>query len=162
MQRENPKREIGKSRMKKTDALWAAAFFVLVFDRALKIAFLKNWQSRTIELIDNFFSLSFTANSNISFSLPARGIILENVIGAILIILAALFLREVKAGREAKAFFFFLVFIGGASNLFARIRRGFVVDYLEVKCFTAFHLADVLIIVGVAGLIFSLLRPTKK
>lgn len=50
---------------------------------------------------------------------------------------------------------------GGASNILDRLTRGCVVDFIDLKVWPAFNLADAAITVGVGILIFSLLKNIK-
>jgi len=50
------------------------------------------------------------------------------------------------------------VILGAAGNLFDRLKYGYVVDYLDLKYFTAFNLADVMIVAGVIYLIYVLIK----
>ena len=54
-----------------------------------------------------------------------------------------------------------LIMIGGVSNLIDRIRWGGVVDFLSFFQITKFNLADIVIILGVGGLIFKEIYGSK-
>lgn len=55
-----------------------------------------------------------------------------------------------------------LVIGGGLSNIIDRLIRGCVVDFIDLKVWPAFNLADAAISVGVAVLILSLLKTLKN
>ena len=58
-------------------------------------------------------------------------------------------------GRQSIAVCLFAIIMGAASNLFDRLKYGYVIDYLDLKYFTVFNLADAMIIFGVAILLIS-------
>ena len=53
---------------------------------------------------------------------------------------------------------------GGLGNLFDRIFRGFVVDYIDLRFlhFAVFNFADICVSLGSAVLIFLILKPQKS
>lgn len=53
------------------------------------------------------------------------------------------------------------IIIGALSNFLDRLKYGYVVDYLDLKWFTVFNLADALISISTIILILYLFR-TKK
>jgi signal peptidase II len=50
-------------------------------------------------------------------------------------------------------FALFLAFLGAFSNLYDRLHYGYVIDYFDLKYFTVFNLSDVMIIIGIFGVI---------
>jgi len=58
------------------------------------------------------------------------------------------FLYVIKKGEEKNAMYLFLVILGALSNLLDRLKFGYVVDYLDLRYFTVFNLADVMIVGG--------------
>lgn len=67
-----------------------------------------------------------------------------------------------KRSREVSSFALLLVIGGGASNIIDRLLRGCVVDFVDIKIWPAFNLADAAITVGAGVLIISLLKTFKK
>jgi len=56
---------------------------------------------------------------------------------------------------------FSLILVGALSNLLDRLQYGVVIDYISIPVFTAFNLADVMILVGVIILIGKVLVKQK-
>jgi len=138
-------------------ALSLAIFFL--GDRLLKGLALRLEAPK--ELISNFFLFNLTKNYFISFSLPLSGPIL-NVFIIILVILLALyiiFLLFKEKDRKLEIILLLFIFFGALSNLIDRLSLGFVVDYLELRYFTAFNIADVMITIPSFWLI---LKNIKK
>ena len=136
---------------KKIAALLAIIIF---FDRLLKAAAAAGLFSAPLSLAGDWFRLYFIRNFNIAFSLPASGWPLEIII-FIIIFAVTFYLVKLYLNKDYKiAGCLAFVLLGAASNFFDRIKYGYVIDYLDVKYFTVFNLADVMIAGGVAGLIY--------
>lgn len=124
-----------------------AGIFV-IFDRFFKIMAISGCFNKPVDLIGDYFRLNFAGNSNIAFSLPLSGRSASAIISlimAILIVYAAVLIKKYKYNQ---AFLLLAVILGAASNLFDRLRYGFVIDYFDLKYFTVFNLADILIVFG--------------
>lgn len=137
-----------------------AIFFIA--DRYLKYLALNNHFNPNIKLIGDIFTLSFTANYNIAFSLPVTGVWLNISIVAIvtLLLLYIVYLIIKEKGAYINIILLTIILIGAISNLVDRISLGYVVDYLYLKHFTIFNLADVMI--SLSAIIYILLNIRKK
>jgi signal peptidase II len=51
---------------------------------------------------------------------------------------------------------------GSSSNLLDRLRLGHVTDFLDVRYWPAFNLADTFIVVGVVALLLALILSDRK
>jgi signal peptidase II len=51
---------------------------------------------------------------------------------------------------------------GSVSNLFDRVRQGYVTDFVHVPHWPAFNLADVFVVTGVAALLLGLTRVEER
>lgn len=136
---------------KKTASFIALAVFLTVFDRYLKSSSLANID---MQLLGSWLKFDFAPNYGIAFSLPLGGIVLNWLILTVIVILAVWAQRELKKGNESQFECIVAIVAGAASNLFDRLNYGYVIDYLDLKYFTVFNLADVMIFCGVAGLIW--------
>ncbi|MFA6417360.1 MAG: signal peptidase II [Patescibacteria group bacterium] len=130
-------------------------------DRALKTLALQQTEAKL--LLGKVFLFNFTKNYNISFSLPLSGPILN--ISIIVIILGLIFVIYKLILKEKclslKSLLLTFILFGAISNMVDRLQYGYVIDYLELKYFTVFNLADVMISCGVLILIVSLMRDKK-
>ncbi len=132
-----------------------AIFFIV--DRYFKSLALNQPLNSAKRIIGDIFLFNFTANYNISFSLPLSGIVL-NI--AILLIIAILiytifYLIINKNGYGAEIILLTFILFGAISNILDRFLFGYVVDYLELKYFTVFNLADIMIVAGAIILIIK-------
>lgn len=134
--------------------------FYIALDRFLKMLALS---SINFSLIGDFFKFNFYPNYNIAFSLPLGGYFLNIFIGLIILVVASLLLQTIKKQDFLNSCCLLFVLAGAISNFFDRIRFGFVIDYLELRYFTIFNLADVMIFFGVLSLLyFSLIKTTRN
>lgn len=135
-----------------------AIFFI--GDRFLKQLAMKV-DGRSFKLLGDWLQFNFAANKNISFSLPLSGYWLKYLIAAIIIGLIIYTIKEIK--NKAQEWVLLLVIIfGAASNLYDRFRYGYVIDYLDMKYFTVFNLADAMIVISICFLLLYLLRVDKN
>lgn len=143
-----------------------ASFFGLAIfflsDRILKIRALNLDSSK--ELINNVLLFNLTKNYFISFSLPFSGPILNVFIVFLIILLGIylIFLIIKEKDKKLEIILLLFMFFGALSNLIDRLFLGFVVDYLELRYFTVFNLADVMIVIPSFWLIFNNLGLNKK
>jgi signal peptidase II len=127
------------------------AIFLIIVDRFLKIFALNGI---SFNLIGDFFTFKFSPNYNIAFSLPLSGIFLNFLILFIIIILLYYFVFLIYT-KKTISYYFGLLILGSASNYFDRIKYGFVIDYFDLKYFTVFNIADIMIVFGCLLLIVN-------
>lgn len=130
-----------------------AIFFLL--DRWFKqLALTKT----SFNIIPDLFSFNFTPNYYVAFSLPLSGNWLTFFIGLVIIFLIIYLLVNYKKVSPLEKISLLAIILGAVSNFIDRLKYGFVVDYLDLKLFTIFNLADVLITIGSLLLIYKLLK----
>ncbi len=136
-----------------------AIFFI--GDRYLK--YLAISVNNSYKLIGNILTFTFTPNYFIAFSLPIRGIILESVIFILIVLMAILFLY-LLIKKKITLFFLGLtaIMLGSISNFLDRLNFGYVIDYLYLKHFTVFNLADALIVLGSIIIFFHINKKTDR
>lgn len=133
-------------------AIIAAVIFFIGLDRFLKVFALAN-QIKGFNLLGDIFKFSYKSNYYIAFSLPFSGrplTILIVLIIAALILFGLHYAKKLQIGGAAALF---LIILGASSNLYDRLKYGFVIDYFDLKYFTVFNLADIMITAGAMGLI---------
>ncbi len=137
-----------------------AMFFVA--DRILKYLAIKDLLPKLN--IGGFLKLTFIPNSFISFSLPLSGTPLMVIISIIMLALISyiIYLIINKKTETLEVILLTTILFGAISNYIDRINFGFVIDYLDLKNFTVFNFADVMICLGAAGIIFRNFKRKKK
>lgn len=132
-------------------ALFSAVFLVIV-DRFLKSLAQLYWQQYPQEIF-NFLYIGFFKNQFIAFSLDTIVNPLFFII-PIFIILLTYFFYTLKRQRLIEASALVYIVAGAMSNLYDRLLYGSVIDYLDLKFFTVFNLADMMICGGVFFLVY--------
>ena len=139
------------------------AIFFVVIDRLLKVLALNYYEHDKVSLVSDILTFKFAKNYNIAFSLPViSSFILNILIAIIIIILLYYFLFYIKSSKYQSAQYLALIIIGAISNLVDRISYGYVVDYFDLKYFTIFNIADMMIVGGVIVIILSQLSIKKE
>lgn len=138
--------------------LLVAIFFIV--DRYLKTLAITNYSGTSQNLIGEWLSFTFTPNYYIAFSLPLSGLFLNILLIIITIGLIIWLFKTIRQSENILLSFGLLVILLGAiSNLIDRLTYGYVIDYLYLKYFTVFNLADA----GISGgAILALIGLNKK
>lgn len=126
------------------------AVFLVICDRLLKIISIYLWQQPQ-EIISGF-SLMFAKNYDIAFSIQTFINPLILII-PLTIILLYFFVSAIKNKKTEISSALLFIILGAISNLYDRIMYGYIIDYVHIKYFTVFNLADVMICGGILLLI---------
>lgn len=142
--------------MKRKIFFWLAALVILaeIGDEFLK-SFLLNKLPDEGSLVDPaFFTLAIHRNYGIVFDIPFK---LPLIVGISVVVTAimAVFLVENWYKARNVSLFTLIILIGAAGNMFDRIIYGFTVDYLLIVSRLAINFSDILIVAGVAGILFA-------
>ncbi len=132
------------------------AVFLLILDRFLKVLALNSTEE--YNLIGEILKFNFAKNYYIAFSLPLGGVFLLAIIVLVIIILLVYTLRLAKNKEWLQVALLINVLFGATSNLFDRFRYSYVIDYIDLKYFTVFNVADMMIV----GAVFLLLITSWK
>ncbi|MCK4539793.1 signal peptidase II [Candidatus Parcubacteria bacterium] len=129
------------------------AIFFVILDRLFKVLAISCYENIKIDLIFDYFGFTLAKNYYIAFSLPLSGPILSVFIGVVILILLYFWLILIKKQEYSQASCLTFVILGAISNIIDRVKYGFVIDYLDLKYFTVFNIADSMIVAGVVLLI---------
>lgn len=142
--------------------LLIAIFFIV--DRYLKALALGQPAGATTNLVGHFFSFQFTPNRYLAFSLPLGGWLVTALILLIigLLIYYIFYLILNKNNQKWNICLLTIILFGAISNVLDRLSFGYVIDYLYLKHFTVFNLADALISVSAAYLLFQIFTSKQK
>ena len=113
-----------------------------------------------VHLIGDFFQYKFTLNRGIAFGLGdgINNLIFLYTCIFIFLILCFFLVKFFIAKKYFFAFSLSLIAFGAFSNILDRIYSGGVIDYLDLKHFTVFNLADVMITAGTFLIAVKILR----
>jgi signal peptidase II len=108
------------------------------------------------------FSLHHVTNSGIAFGLFASATSIVILLTSVAVAWMLYFFARSGARHPVLPVALGLVIGGSVSNLIDRIRLGHVTDFLDVRYWPAFNLADTFIVVGVAALLMALVLSDRK
>lgn len=155
-----------KLNCKKMNKLWLTKnFFNIVRISFLAIFFLADRYLKELALskhsliiLKDWLSFNFVPNYYIAFSLPISGTLLILFICLIIIALFFYLIKNFKTLNYFEKFGFISILLGALSNLSDRLLYGFVIDYLDLRFFTVFNIADFLISLGSLIVVINLLK----
>lgn len=152
-------------------AAGSAALLIVILDRISKLLVLHSMHPfDSILIIPGWLRIIHTENPGAAFGVLAEGnpilrnIVLIGISGAVLVFVASALWSRNGAFRSAATRYGLALILGGAiGNLFDRIFRGTVTDFIEVYrgawSFPAFNVADSAITIGAVLLFFDLIKP---
>ena len=144
--------------MKKSNVILVIILVSVLLGLDLSLKYLVSSYLNTVNIIDNFFSLTYVLNDGAAFSLFASKTYL-----LILIALICLFfiIYELKNNLDDRVLSigYSLVLAGLLGNFIDRLIDGYIIDYLSFKIlgysYPIFNLADILIVVGIVIVIIK-------
>ncbi len=107
-------------------------------------------------------SIHHVQNSGIAFGFFASATLMVIVLTAVVVAWMVVFFARSGARHPVLPVALGLVVGGSLSNLVDRIRLGHVTDFLDLRYWPAFNLADTFIVVGVAVLLATLIGPRRQ
>ncbi len=123
--------------------------FLVILDQITKDYFI----NKNIKIFE-YLSFNFVANTGAVFGL-FKGF---NWIFLIISILVGCFIVYYYKKEKRLRLSFNFILAGVAGNLIDRISRGYVVDFIDLKAWPVFNLADSYIVIGAAILVYKILK----
>ncbi len=114
----------------------------------------------TIPVIDGIFHITYIQNRGAAFSLlEGKQALLLTVTGAALILIVAClaWAHRKRAVHPVGLWAMALMAGGGLGNFIDRVRLGYVVDFLDVRVWPIFNVADIAVCCGCALMLFYVL-----
>ena len=144
--------------MKKSNIILSGLLVSVLLGLDLLFKYLVSTYLTTVNIIDNFFSLTYVLNDGAAFSLFASRTYL-----LILIALLCLFfiIYELKSNLDDRilSIGYSLALAGLLGNFLDRLIDGYIIDYLSFKIlgynYPIFNFADILIVVGIVIVIIK-------
>jgi len=140
---------------------------LLVIDQYSKtLVFHRLNVGESIPLIKNILHITFVTNTGAAFGLFKSSTLVFVVISIIAIaVIATLILRSIKKGnllsRPWLNYGLVLILSGAIGNLIDRLRFSYVIDFIDVRIWPVFNIADSAITIGTLLLLLSLTRPSQ-
>lgn len=147
--------------------------FALVLIAALVVAdqLIKQWgldvlaQVRQINVIPGLFNLTYVENRGAAFGIFTGGTMILAVVTGILLLAITVCLLLGKIKPDFLLWTVSLGLAGGFGNLYDRIVRGFVVDYLDFSSlfgFPVFNFADCCVVIATILILIYFIRIDLK
>ena len=108
------------------------------------------------------FSIHHVTNSGIAFGLFASATPIVILLTSLAVAWMLYFFARSGSRHPVLPVALGLVIGGSVSNLIDRVRLGHVTDFLDLRYWPAFNLADTFIVVGVAALLLALVASDRK
>lgn len=109
-------------------------------------------------IFGDFLKLKLTVNSGVAFGLGLDYSLIVLMYCIIIPILIFILFNQYKQKKYFNIFGLTFIILGALSNLIDRIFFGAVIDYIDLKYYSVFNLADVMIVFGVIIMIIVELR----
>ena len=119
-----------------------------------------------LPLVDGFLDLTYITNDGMAFGWLDDNRWIFMVLSTVGIVAMIAYLIYLKGEDKLFCFSLSLIIGGGIGNMFDRVLLGYVVDFIDVKCFDfwkwIFNVADSAVCVGAALLILAVILDYKK
>lgn len=135
---------------------------ILAADQLTKYAISANFlPGESLPVVPHIFHITYVLNPGAAFGMlpQARWFFVLSAVALFIAFMA--YHRQLK--RQPAAFYYGCVAMlaGAVGNLIDRIRQGLVIDFFDFRIWPVFNVADVAIVLGVAGMVFAILFRMK-
>lgn len=131
-------------------------FIALILDQIVKYIVVAT--NCNIAIIPNIFNIMYVQNTGGIYGVLEGNNLLFIFISLIVLTLLMICAKVVTVDNKMKTILWQLIIAGGVGNLIDRIFRGFVVDFVQLKFFGVFNLADAFIVISTILIIFLEVR----
>ncbi|MDD6093603.1 MAG: signal peptidase II [bacterium] len=118
--------------------------------------------NETINLINNFFRITYVKNTGAAFSIFSNNTILVIIISVVVIGFLLFYIYKNKGNNKLENVSYAFILGGAISNLIDRLVYGYVIDFLDFEILSydapIFNLADTFIVIGVILFLINTLR----
>ncbi|MDR7543292.1 MAG: signal peptidase II [Armatimonadota bacterium] len=134
----------------------------MVVDQVVKILVVRLLPGgASVAVIPGILWLTPVRNTGVAFGLLAGLSPTVTVLAALTLFFVLFYNKGRRSGSRMERAGIALMAGGAAGNLLDRIRLGFVVDYLDLRAWPVFNLADVAIVLGAGALALALAREGR-
>lgn len=142
---------------KKYTAVISIGFFIVFLDQLTKYIIKHNFQlNQSIPVIKNILHLTYVTNTGSAFGL-FRGLNWFFVLFSVIVIISIFYYLEKIVKNEKLLQFAVGLLLGGTiGNLIDRIAYGYVIDFIDLRLWPVFNIADSSVTIGVIALVILL------
>lgn len=145
--------------MPRYSRLIGLALTVIVLDQVAKALVVHALPSGGLALFGGAIHLDYVRNSGAAFGVYRTGGLTFAVIAVLVSAGILVYFRRLARSPLAVRFGLGLIEGGALGNLIDRVRLGYVVDFIDLRWWPVFNVADSAIVVGVALLLIQSLLP---
>ena len=138
----------------------AVAAVVLLTDQASKHWIQHHFSAcddSSLSIVPSWLAFAYTCNKGAAFGLLANETLLFVLVALVVIGVIVAYVRFLPSNRPWLRLSLGLQLGGALGNLIDRLRQGYVVDFISVKAWPVFNIADACVVVGVLILAYHLL-----
>lgn len=137
---------------------WAIVPSIFFVDRALKIWVLSSIrEGEGLVILPNILHITRVNNTGAAFGLWRGGTLWLIGVTALAVLVMACYLLLSRRNYLGWA----MVLAGAMGNLFDRVHYGYVVDFIDLRVWPVFNVADTSICLGVAWILWSAFRAPR-
>jgi signal peptidase II len=156
-----------RTSMKNKNYIYTLASAFMLLDQIIKLIVINNMEiSQEIKIIPKFFSLFYLRNTGAAFSIFGNKTLFLIIISIVCLIVLKNYIKKLKRVTNLTIISLGILIGGIIGNLFDRVLRQAVIDYLSFNffgySFPVFNLADIGITIGALLLIIDLLIEEKE
>jgi signal peptidase II len=136
------------------------AAVMLLADQASKLWIQQHFvacDDTSLPIVPGWVAFAYTCNKGAAFGLLANETLLFVLIALVIIGVLVAYVRFLPANRPWLRLSLGLQLGGALGNLIDRLRQGYVVDFISIKAWPVFNIADACVVVGVLILAYHLL-----
>lgn len=146
--------------MGENKALWLVPLIILLLDRVTKRLTLAFLPGADIELLP-YLHLNYVQNTGAAFGMLQNGNVLFIVVALLIIGYILKNWKELCACGPLVKWGLLFILSGALGNLYDRITLGFVVDFIDLRVWPVFNVADSFITIGGVLLALSIFQGRK-
>jgi len=139
---------------------------LISIDQIIKFTVIKNMYNSSIIILKGIINLTYVENTGGAFGIGNNSKIIFIIANIILLTLITLFIILKKNQISIYELIGLgLILSGGIGNLFDRVFRGFVVDYIDFNPlirYPVFNIADIYVVVGCMMIAINVVKERKK
>lgn len=146
-----------KNNKKGNIVIFIFGIILILLDQIIKLLIIH----KDINIIPGFLRFTYIENKGVAFGMLSSNQNLVIILNSIFLLMVSIYFFKKDDILKKEKIALILILSGGLSNLFDRIFRGFIIDYMNIYLldFPIFNLADVFLTVGV---IIMLIYLTKR
>lgn len=144
--------------------LFAVALCVLAADQIVKLL-IASWlhDGALVDLLGGRLRLDYTRNFGAAFGVYRGGGLILVLVAVVVSIGIVMYYQRLAQSPTLVRLALGLVLGGAVGNLIDRVRLGYVVDFIDLRWWPVFNLADSAIVIGVALLLLhSVMQPVSR